>query len=204
MMSPRPRLWLMATEIVCARSAAEMPVVTPSRASIDTVNAVWWRVWLTGAIRYSPSSCTRCRVMARQIRPRPCLAMKLIVSGLAFSAGMTRSPSFSRDSSSTRMNKRPWRASSITSSIGESRLAVPSGIRRTTFMAIYNFGSRTAAALVWKRSQTDLITSGLDLSTLSPRWQPLFAAPLTARTFRPPWRLASRRAPPGRLRPCAA
>jgi hypothetical protein len=30
----------MAVRIVLARSAAEMPVVTPSRASIDTVKAV--------------------------------------------------------------------------------------------------------------------------------------------------------------------
>ena len=30
--------------MVRARSAAEMPVVTPSRASIETVKAVWWRV----------------------------------------------------------------------------------------------------------------------------------------------------------------
>ena len=30
----------IATRIVCARSAAEMPVVTPSRASMDSVNAV--------------------------------------------------------------------------------------------------------------------------------------------------------------------
>ena len=30
----------IATSVVCARSAAEMPVETPSRASIDTVNAV--------------------------------------------------------------------------------------------------------------------------------------------------------------------
>ncbi len=30
----------IATWMVCARSAAEMPVVTPSRASTDTVNAV--------------------------------------------------------------------------------------------------------------------------------------------------------------------
>jgi len=31
---------LLATEMVCARSGAEIPVVTPSRASIETVNAV--------------------------------------------------------------------------------------------------------------------------------------------------------------------
>ena len=51
-------------------------------------------------------------VMARQIRPRPKRAMKLIASGVANCAGMTRSPSFSRSSSSTRTNMRPWRASS--------------------------------------------------------------------------------------------
>ena len=42
--------------------------------------------------------------------------MKLIASGVANCAGMTRSPSFSRSSSSTRMNMRPLRASSISSS----------------------------------------------------------------------------------------
>src|SRR3954470_17504043 len=46
--------------------------------------------------------------------------MKLIASGVAICAGMTRSPSFSRSSSSTRMNMRPLRASSISSS-GEDR-----------------------------------------------------------------------------------
>src|SRR6187401_2859933 len=42
--------------------------------------------------------------------------MKLMASGVAICAGMTRSPSFSRSSSSTRMNMRPLRASSISSS----------------------------------------------------------------------------------------
>src|SRR6186713_2005023 len=46
--------------------------------------------------------------------------MKLIASGVAICAGMTRSPSFSRSSSSTRMNIRPLRASSMISS-GEER-----------------------------------------------------------------------------------
>ena len=35
-----PASGLMATPMVNARSAAEMPVVTPSRASMETVNAV--------------------------------------------------------------------------------------------------------------------------------------------------------------------
>ena len=63
-----------------------------------------------------PSCSTRSRVSARQIRPRACLAMKLIASGVAHWAGITRSPSFSRSSSSTRMNIRPLRASSMMSS----------------------------------------------------------------------------------------
>ena len=45
--------------------------------------------------------------------------MKLIASGVANCAGTTRSPSFSRSSSSTRMNIRPLRASSISSSAEE-------------------------------------------------------------------------------------
>ncbi len=39
-MSSRPHSGLTATATVWARSAAEMPVVTPSRASMDTVKAV--------------------------------------------------------------------------------------------------------------------------------------------------------------------
>ena len=40
-MSCGPHDGSIATEMVRARSAAEMPVVTPWRASIDTVKAVW-------------------------------------------------------------------------------------------------------------------------------------------------------------------
>ena len=116
----RPSLRRSRPRSVRARSAAEMPVVTPSRASIETVKAVSWRVPLSRLIRSRPSWSTRSLVIARQIRPRPCVAMKLIASGVAICAGMTRSPSFSRSSSSTRMNMRPLRASSMISS-GEER-----------------------------------------------------------------------------------
>src|ERR1700693_2580393 len=51
--------------------------------------------------------------MARQISPRPYLAMKLIASGVTFSAASVRSPSFSRSSSSTTTIMRPARISSI-------------------------------------------------------------------------------------------
>ena len=86
-MSCGPHDGSMATAMVRARSAAEMPVVTPSRASIETVKAVWWRVPLFCAISGRPSCSTRSRVSARQIRPRPCLAMKLMASGVAHLRG---------------------------------------------------------------------------------------------------------------------
>src|SRR5688572_3308976 len=53
--------------------------------------------------------------MARQIRPRPWRAMKLMASGLTMSAAMVRSPSFSRSSSSTTMTMRPARICSTAS-----------------------------------------------------------------------------------------
>ncbi len=117
--SSGPFVGSIATATVRARSGAEMPVVTPSCASIETVKAVCRREALCCAMSGRRSSSQRCRDSARQMRPRPYLAMKLIASGVAICAGMTRSPSFSRSSSSTRMNMRPLRASSMISSIGE-------------------------------------------------------------------------------------
>ena len=73
----------IATWIVRARSAAEMPVVTPSRASIVTVKGVSNGDSFLAAMRSSPSSSQRCGVSDRQISPRPSLAMKLIASGVA-------------------------------------------------------------------------------------------------------------------------
>ena len=108
-----------ATAIVRARSAAEMPVVTPSRASIETVKAVSNGDSFLAAIRSRPSSSQRSGVSARQISPRPSRAMKLIVSGVANSAAIVRSPSFSRSSSSQTITMRPARMSSIASSIVE-------------------------------------------------------------------------------------
>jgi len=39
-----PEIGVDGDRTVRARSAAEMPVVTPSRASMETVKAVWCRV----------------------------------------------------------------------------------------------------------------------------------------------------------------
>src|SRR4051794_21093221 len=94
-----------------------MPVVTPSRASTDTVNAVPSGASLWSVIWRSPSSSQRSSVRHRQMRPRACVAMKLIASGVANWAAMTRSPSFSRSGASTTTTNLPWRMSSIASSI---------------------------------------------------------------------------------------
>src|SRR5262245_18887905 len=55
----------------------------------------------------------RSSVSVKQIRPRPCMAMKLIASGVTFSAARQRTPAFSRSSSSTRMTILPRAMSSI-------------------------------------------------------------------------------------------
>ena len=104
---------------VRARSAAEMPVVTPLAASIDTVNAVPCTVPLRVAIGGKRRRSQRSRVSVRQISPRPCLAMKLMSAGVTCSAASTRSPSFSRSSSSTRMIMRAAASSATSSGTGE-------------------------------------------------------------------------------------
>lgn len=75
-----------------ARSWAEMPVVTPSRASIEVVKAVSWREAFLFDISDSPSASMRDPGSVRQISPRPCVAMKLMAEGVRLWAGMTRSP----------------------------------------------------------------------------------------------------------------
>src|SRR5581483_2199079 len=64
------------------------------------------------------SSARRCAVVGTQTKPLPYLIIRFIASGVHFSAAMMKSPSFSRSSSSTTMTMRPWRISSIASSIG--------------------------------------------------------------------------------------
>ena len=113
----------MAVRMVRARSAAEMPVVTPFFASMETVNAVPKDDVLLETMRGSRSRSHRSEVMVRQIRPRPCFAMKLIASGVTISAARVKSPSFSRSSSSTRMTIFPCLISSIASSIRETDMA---------------------------------------------------------------------------------
>src|SRR5438045_6160316 len=104
---------------VRARSAAEMPVLIPVAASMETVKAVPWRVPLRAAMGGRRRRSQRSRVSVRQIRPRPKRAMKLTASADTWSAASTRSPSFSRSASSTRMTMRPAASSAVSSGPGE-------------------------------------------------------------------------------------
>ena len=106
-----------AVRMVWARSAAEMPVVTPFFASMETVKAVPKEELLFCTMGGRSSRSQRSPVMVRQMRPRPKRAMKLIASGVTHCAAMVRSPSFSRSSSSTRITILPALISSMASSM---------------------------------------------------------------------------------------
>ena len=106
-----------AVRMVVARSAALMPVVTPLRASMETVKAVPRNEVLSATCIVRCSSSQRSSVSGMQMRPRACVAMKLIFSGVTNSAAQTRSPSFSRSSSSTMIIMRPSRSSAAASSM---------------------------------------------------------------------------------------
>src|SRR4051812_19481585 len=94
-----------------------MPVVTPSAASIEIVKFVVWRTSVLLTISGSRSCSQRARVNVRQIKPRPYLAMKLMSSARTFVAAMTRSPSFSRSSSSRITTILPARTAATISSV---------------------------------------------------------------------------------------
>ena len=98
---------LTAAITVVALSAADIPVVTPSAASIEVVKAVPSSVPLCLTICSRPSFLQRSSLMARQIKPLACVAIKFMALGSPFSAAKTRSPSFSLSSSSIRITILP-------------------------------------------------------------------------------------------------
>ena len=98
-------------------------MVTPWRASIVTVNGVCSADSFLAVINSKSSSSQRCGLSARQIQPRASLAMKLIASGVTNWAAITRSPSFSRSSSSQTTTILPCLISSIASSTVEKGLS---------------------------------------------------------------------------------
>ena len=115
--------------MVRARSAAEIPVVTPVRASIDTVKPVASQPSLAGTISGRSSSSQRSDGSDRQIRPRASQAMNAMLAGVTNWAAMHRSPSFSRSGSSqttTIPPRRSW-ASASSSEPGMSGTALTGG-----------------------------------------------------------------------------
>ena len=92
-----------------------MPDVTPFTASTDTVKGVSPVDVFPSTMMGMSSSASRCFVVGRQINPRPCLDIKLMISGVTFSAATMKSPSFSRFSSSMTISTRPALTSSTAS-----------------------------------------------------------------------------------------
>ena len=115
-------LLFIATLIVFALSNAEIPVVIPVLASIETVNAVCILALFTADINGRESFSTCFLFKAKQINPLPCLAIKLILLELAFEAGTTRSPSFSLFLLSTKIKIFPRFASRIITFIGDREI----------------------------------------------------------------------------------
>ena len=103
---------------VAARSAAEMPVLVPSRRSTDTVNAVRWLSVLWSTIIGRRNSSQRSPVSGATTTPEVWRMMNASFSGVTYCAAMMRSPSFSRSSSSTSTTISPRPIAAITSSIG--------------------------------------------------------------------------------------
>ena len=70
-MSPGPDNGLIAVEIVKARSCADIPVVTPSLASIETVKAVSCLDEFEADINGRFKASMRFLVKDKHIKPRP-------------------------------------------------------------------------------------------------------------------------------------
>ena len=111
------------------RSSAEIPVVTPSRASTLMVKAVRIRSALCGVISGSCSRSSMSPGSGTQITPLVCRIMKAISAGVILLAATMMSPSFSRSASSTTTTGRPAAMSLIARSTSSSMLS-PSGSAR--------------------------------------------------------------------------
>ena len=98
---------------VLDRSAAEMPVVTPSLASTLTVNAVRIRSLFCEVISGSWSRSSSSPSIGTQITPLVCLIVNASSAGVALLAAKMMSPSFSRSASSTTTTARPAAMSAI-------------------------------------------------------------------------------------------
>src|SRR5690349_13164698 len=109
---------------VAQRSAAEMPVLVPWRASTDTVKAVRWLSVLSATMSGRRNSSSRCPSTGMQITPLVWRIMNAIASGVMASAAMIRSPSFSRSASSTTITSSPRAMAAMAFSISVKGISV--------------------------------------------------------------------------------
>ncbi|EKD48231.1 MAG: hypothetical protein ACD_65C00056G0002 [uncultured bacterium] len=87
--------------IVFVRSEAEIPVVISVLLSTETVKLHFKDSSFSSTIGFNSNFSAIPGEIGTQISPRPSRIMKLIFSGVTFSAAKIKSPSFSRSSSST-------------------------------------------------------------------------------------------------------
>ena len=149
-----------SARIVAARSLEETPVVVPMRRSTDTVNAVRCDSLLACTICGRSRRASSSSSIGTQMMPLVWRIMNATASGVARSAAMIRSPSFSRSSSSMMMTMRPALRSATISSTelspapGLEALLPPSGM---TLAMGYPRGLRNdviASIRVWARAAT--------------------------------------------------
>ena len=108
-------------EIVCARSAAEIPVVIPVRAFTDTAYPVPRGSSLTATIGGSASRSRSAAGMGTHRMPLVCRTMNATRSGVAYAAASMRSPSSSGFSASTTITIRPERNAATATPTGSPK-----------------------------------------------------------------------------------
>ena len=113
--SVAPILLLASDRTVLLRCSAEMPVVRPCRTSTETVKAVPNGASFCATIGASCSRRASSNVSGAQTIPQQWRIMNAIFSGVHRAAAMTRSPSFSRSSSSVTTTISPREIASIAS-----------------------------------------------------------------------------------------
>ena len=102
--------------MVCARSAGEIPVEIPSAASMESVKLVPCCAPLASTINGRFNCLQRSRLSVKHTKPRAWVIIKLMSSARTWVAAITKSPSFSRSSSSIRITILPARISATSSS----------------------------------------------------------------------------------------
>jgi hypothetical protein len=117
--SPALLVGSIIASTVRARSWAVMPV-RAVRWSTGTVNDVPKGAVFDSTIGASFNRSQTSGSTGTQNWPRPCVIMKLTISGVTFSAAQTKSPSFSRSSASATITTSPRAMASMVASIVEN------------------------------------------------------------------------------------